>query len=279
MKKLALLLMVVGIACWMSTTVEGSSPHTARGCHSCHVPHHAVPEGERMYGVPLWALHTGTDELMNPVQEVDGQGNPVVDANGLPVYVAGTAFTLYQPVVWDDPANSTLDAILEQPNGPTLLCLACHDGTYPHIKEGRDNGAPIMEPNPAYDPNLNPGDPGYEPPEIQSEDQWGNKLYQQGPKNGTWPTRFLPTDGLAHTHPVSFKYDPVATADDEIYPSSTNVPALGGTIAAKMLDSRGRMQCTSCHDSHNTAWGTQNLIMNPGSGTSGGALCKTCHNK
>jgi len=276
MKKLALLLMIVGIACWMSTTVEGSSPHTARGCSSCHVPHHAQPEGDRMYGVPLWALHTGTGELMDPEQAVDASGDPVVDANGQPVYVAGTAFTLYQPVVWDDPSLATLDAVLEQPNGPTLLCLACHDGTYPYIREGRDNGDPIMIPNPDYiDPIQTPD----EDETIQDRDEWGNKLYEQGPKNGTWPTRFLPTDGLAHTHPVSFKYDPVAAVDDEIYPSTTNVPALGGTIGEKMLDSRGRMQCTSCHDAHNSAWGTQNLIMNPGSGTGGGAICKTCHNK
>ena len=90
MKKLALLLMIVGVACWMSTTVQGGIPHTKYGCASCHVPHHATPENDREYGVPLWAPRVGTDALMD-----DGIGGEGPLGN---LHLTG-GYTLYQPIV------------------------------------------------------------------------------------------------------------------------------------------------------------------------------------
>jgi hypothetical protein len=194
MKKAIVFLMIAGLAFWAATSVEGSSPHTARGCSSCHQVHHARPEGPRDYGVPLMAWRTGTDALED-----------------------GT-FELYQPVVYTHITFSTLNATLEQPNGPTKLCLSCHDGTYPHLHEDPEG-------------------------------------------SGNYPARFTPADGLKHSHPVSFLYDAALVAlDPELKPtdSPSGLPG-GGTIATRLLDSRGRMQCTSCHDSHVQSIGESNL--------------------
>ncbi len=66
------------------------------------------------------------------------------------------------------------------------------------------------------------------------------------------PATFGPAD-LALSHPVSFTYDStLAMIDPELRdprttPSGTSS---GGTIADDLLDDRGRMQCTACHDPH-----------------------------
>lgn len=214
MKKIALLLMIVGVALWAATSaVDAASPHTARGCHSCHSIHHAKAPTERDYGVPLMAARAGSGPLED-----------------------GT-FTLYQPVAYDS-GYTTLQATLEQPNGPTKLCLSCHDGTYSHVGEA---------------------------------------------------AKFTPTEGLAHAHPVSFVYDDaLANADGELeLPSAPSGLPGGGTIAERLLDSKGRMQCTSCHESHSQSIGDANLhwslssIYVDGEFVDSGErlMCTTCHIK
>ncbi len=86
----------------------------------------------------------------------------------------------------------------------------------------------------------------------------------------------LGTD-LSNDHPVSFTYDAaLASADGEIYNPTTQNSGLGGTIDQDLLIS-GKMQCSSCHDVHNTQAvnGTKLLVIN----NSGSALCLTCHSK
>lgn len=82
---------------------------------------------------------------------------------------------------------------------------------------------------------------------------------------------------ISNDHPVSFTYDDaLATADGELHaPSSTN-SGLGGTIADDLLIG-GSMECSSCHDVHNTdaVNGTKLLVKT----NSGSALCLTCHAK
>ncbi|MDH3519173.1 MAG: hypothetical protein OEM49_01855 [Myxococcales bacterium] len=77
----------------------------------------------------------------------------------------------------------------------------------------------------------------------------------------------LSTD-LSDDHPISFDYDAaLAAADPEIvYPQS-----LPSHIR---LDGAGQMQCTSCHDSHNTGF-DHFLVMD----AAYSALCTSCHDK
>ena len=121
-----------------------------------------------------------------------------------------------------------------------------------------------------------------------------------GPNTGGLASRFdrgfmgiIPNNN----HPISFIYDTaLATKYGDLYDPSTrlsgmagssgtvndrstklsNVAVSNGTINADMLFSN-RMECSSCHDVHNTKAvpGTKLLVKD----TAGSALCLTCHNK
>jgi predicted CXXCH cytochrome family protein len=80
---------------------------------------------------------------------------------------------------------------------------------------------------------------------------------------------------LSNDHPISITYDAaLATSDGGLQNPATALSGLGGTIAANMLVS-GKMQCSSCHDVHNSA-GVAHLLLKSNSGS---ALCLTCHKK
>jgi len=94
--------------------------------------------------------------------------------------------------------------------------------------------------------------------------------------------RFGP-DRLARTHPVSFTYDSglamrarrAGLRDPAMTPSG-----LGGTIAKDLLDSRGKMQCSSCHDAHGPGRGPKLLRFPYDKTTSEGSnFCRACHDK
>ena len=75
----------------------------------------------------------------------------------------------------------------------------------------------------------------------------------------------LGTD-LSDDHPISFKYDAALAAVD----GQLRTPPTAGRVR---LDANNELQCTSCHDPHNS----QNpsfLVMN----NTASALCVTCHN-
>jgi predicted CXXCH cytochrome family protein len=81
-------------------------------------------------------------------------------------------------------------------------------------------------------------------------------------------------------HPISFIYDTALSLKErDLYDPSTKLSGLSGstgTISADMLFSN-RMECSSCHDVHNTKAvpGTKLLVKD----NAGSALCLTCHNK
>jgi predicted CXXCH cytochrome family protein len=83
-----------------------------------------------------------------------------------------------------------------------------------------------------------------------------------------------------NNHPISFIYDRALAAKvKDLYDPSTKPSGLAGstgTISKDMLFSN-RMECSSCHDVHNTKAvpGTKLLVKD----TAGSALCFTCHNK
>lgn len=144
-------------------------------------------------------------------------------------------------------SSPSLDGtITGQPDGVSRLCLSCHDGTVAVDSFGGSTGTTFIS----------------------------------GGKN-------LGTD-LSDDHPISITFDTaLATLDGGLHDPAATTVTIGaggsktrtGTIAEVML-SAGTVQCSSCHDVHNT-------FTVPGSvgkpllkvSKQGSALCLTCHNK
>ncbi len=98
-----------------------------------------------------------------------------------------------------------------------------------------------------------------------------------GVTTGTHPmtgTSLVGSD-LSNDHPISITYDAaLASSDGGLFNPTTQVSGLGGTITANMLVGN-KMQCSSCHDVHNSA-GVSKLLVKSNAAS---ALCLTCHNK
>ena len=71
-------------------------------------------------------------------------------------------------------------------------------------------------------------------------------------------------------HPVSFVYDTAAAADAEI------IAANGAINALLVGGAGGNMECSSCHDVHNTTVAAAPLLRITNAAS---ALCLTCHDK
>ena len=81
---------------------------------------------------------------------------------------------------------------------------------------------------------------------------------------------------LSNDHPISITYDAaLAAADGGLFNPTTTQSGLGGTISATMLIG-DKMQCSSCHDVHNSAGTTNGLLLKANTAS---ALCLTCHDK
>ena len=104
MKKALFLALLGMIGLWINA--QAFAGHSSRGCFHCHQPHHAGdPNEPKDYGVPLWSTEQNAD--------------------GLPT------FTLYSSKTFD-----VLGTNIGQPDGPSRMCLGCHDGSYSHITAG-----------------------------------------------------------------------------------------------------------------------------------------------
>ncbi|MDT8413363.1 MAG: cytochrome c3 family protein [Vicingaceae bacterium] len=134
---------------------------------------------------------------------------------------SGAIYTLYD--------SSTLNANPGQPDGNSILCLSCHDGTV------------------ALGNTL----------KNTKSMSFANSMTKRGN---------LGTD-LSNDHPISFIYDASLAAEDgELKDPST--------LSPHTLDQNGKLQCTSCHDSHKDLEGNFLKRSNEFS-----ALCFTCHDK
>lgn len=132
--------------------------------------------------------------------------------------------------------SSTRKSVAGQPNGASLLCLSCHDGTIA-LGEVRSSASIIAMAG-------------------------GATTIPAG------ATR-LGTD-LSDDHPVSFVFDAaLRTARGELADPATLVKP--GKVR---LDGSGRLQCTSCHDPHDSTNPKFLVVSNTAS-----ALCQTCHTK
>jgi predicted CXXCH cytochrome family protein len=154
--------------------------------------------------------------------------------------------------------SGTLNSVPGQPNGTSKLCLSCHDGSIALEAYGKaTTGTHFI-----YD------------------SKFGGTGSTTGAAGATSSTKLIGTD-LTNDHPISFVYDAaLVAADKELNDpvTATILPGLNsvtGTIKEKLLDRTGQVQCTSCHDVHNTAGINKLLKVN----NTGSALCLTCHNK
>lgn len=129
------------------------------------------------------------------------------------------------------------------PGGVSLLCLSCHDGTL-------------------------------------ALDAFGGAA----PAPGTKLTGNLSLGlELGDDHPISVAYSPGTAAgqDAELNPVTTGFTFADTTLGtiADLLDGASQVQCSSCHDVHNTKTsglpGNKLLVID----NAGSALCTTCHAK
>lgn len=122
-------------------------------------------------------------------------------------------------------ASSTAKAAAGQPDGASLVCLSCHDGTIA-LGELLSRDAPASMAG-------------------------GTTTMPSGTAN-------LGTD-LSDDHPVSIRYDSLlASTRGELADPAT----LTGKVR---LDAGGRVQCTSCHDPHDDSNGKFLVMPNTGS--------------
>jgi len=217
-----------------SWNTDPSDPATV--CGTCHIPHHADSSV-----VPLWSHQT-----------------------------TASTFTMYNQA--NVPVSSMQASVKASPNGPSLACLSCHDGTVAINTYGG---------NPAY----------------------GGAWTTHGPAAYITNGANLGTD-LTHSHPISFQYNPalVGTSPNQdkwlFNPQTAQVltPASGTFVYANSMTIQGfllngdpnyYMECTTCHDVHNQTGTPYNITSNPklvkivgvDSTGKGSLLCRSCHNK
>lgn len=208
-----------------------------------------------------WNSRHGVCSACHSAHETD-------DAQIVPLWNHKTTTASFTPY-----SSPTLNASVGAPNGKSLACLSCHDGTVA-INEGiggLGGSAPIMM--------------------------------------GTIAPSAVKGPDLHNTHPISFVYDAaLATADGALEdpttykigdaktrltvqtaPVPTTWPAgsisiVGKTIDQALLDGNHRVQCTSCHDVHRmvgSAPGSGILVKISGTDADnrGSTICRTCHVK
>lgn len=142
--------------------------------------------------------------------------------------------------MYDSTWSPTMDADVDiQPGASSKVCLSCHDGTVALENFGDITDGVIF-------------------------------LYGD----------MLIGSDLSDDHPISFVYDTsLSTKDGELYDPATKLSGIVGSVGSIEEDMllQGKMECSSCHDVHNTraVAGTKLLLKD----NTGSALCLTCHDK
>jgi predicted CXXCH cytochrome family protein len=135
------------------------------------------------------------------------------------------------------------------PGSVSLLCLSCHDGTVATNEYGFAPQDPASRRNGAQKFILSTG-----------------RAYIGGGGD------------LSNHHPIGFDYAQVAADDPEIAPLGDPVAGTytNGPKFISDLLWNGQVECTSCHDVHNTQNGGDKFTWVQDTNS---ALCLTCHKK
>ena len=173
------------------------------------------------------------------------------DIDYLPLWNHTTTTMVYQTYSngADDPDDpnhaSTAEILANQPGSVSKLCLSCHDGT------------------------VAVNEYGFAPGDIKSS----------GVRKGDAPVfitsqyRIGEAGDLTNHHPIGFGYQDVEAVDDEIQRASAPMNALY-TIGDLLW--AGQMECTTCHDVHNTKNTGEKFLWVSDKESD---LCMTCHLK
>ncbi|HYG34005.1 MAG TPA: hypothetical protein VEC99_04430 [Clostridia bacterium] len=202
--------------------------NTRRGvCSPCHSAHNTDPAQT----IPLWNHQTSTGP-----------------------------FTMYtSPTLNYTPGTA--------PNGPSLACLSCHDGTV-----GINAPMSGLGTNTAY--------------YIDPAAKIGPDLHTTHPISFTYDAALAAADGGLE-NPVTYK---IGDAKTGLTVNNAPVPATwsGTSLTGKTIDQAllvgHKMQCSSCHDPHKMVGSAPSsgiMIKISGSDVNGrgSLLCRTCHIK
>lgn len=224
MKKVLLTLALVALlAAPAAAAIDGSAHDLAgkagmtetRICVFCHTPHFALAENDATAAnyYPLW----------NRMDSAE-------------------AYDMYNSL--------TLEAAAQNgtPQGPSKLCLSCHDGSVAVDSYGANFGTTMVD-NAAFG---------------MADVGLGLNLDDDATAN----------IGMKNDHPVGVKYSTARTTDTELRAPADAGPT--GTQVSSLLWQGDYVECSSCHDVHNGTNLAQLLTVDDSSGS---ALCLTCHAK
>lgn len=176
--------------------------------------------------------------------------------------------------------SSSMDALPDQPNGSSKLCLSCHDGV---LAIGAVN---------VLNATLTDQDPTTA--DIGMTIQGGGNTMPPGAGVTSGYTRDLGTD-LTNDHPISFTFDTsLAQADGELRDPQNELHL--GTRSAGVRPvvplEQGQVQCISCHDPHIRSTNSNENIkflrlnrlqkvspITTAFDASGDIICLACHDK
>jgi predicted CXXCH cytochrome family protein len=137
-------------------------------------------------------------------------------------------------------ASSTLKATMGQPTGSDKLCLSCHDGTVAVDSYRGATGTTF----------------------ISSANNLGTNLNVHHPSSLLYSTALATVNGSL--------FDP----NSKVVMVGAGAQSRTGTISALML-SNGQLQCSSCHDVHNTYTASTTGLLTIS--MAGSAMCLACH--
>lgn len=231
-----------------------------RICVYCHAPHNTIAPGSDEAGgvnyLPLWN-HEVTFEFYAPYSNGSDEPTPsyTLNDNGTPAdpsddfWEAKTGAQDHQSY-----AEFILGSAPYQPGGVSRLCLSCHDGSVATNSYGTTT--------------MNADSTGSNDVFINgSGATFSNNQYTIGDS-------YLGGHGLANHHPIGFNYADAANSDVEIKGATEAV--LGDKPVAAVLWNNN-MECTTCHDVHDSDNGTAEKFLWISDTKS--ALCLACHDK
>lgn len=144
----------------------------------------------------------------------------------------------------NDPNHASYaEANATDPGGVSKLCLSCHDGTIAINSYGGNAG---------------------------HSDLTGMKIGAQYTIGGVGSGG---TNTLANHHPIGFDYNAAQGTDNEIAVATT---AMNANVTIADLLWNGQMECTSCHDVHNTKNDGEKFLWASNDSSN---FCMTCHLK
>jgi predicted CXXCH cytochrome family protein len=135
-----------------------------------------------------------------------------------------------------------------RPGGVSRLCLSCHDGSVATNAYGQYNSSSTGAANKFV--------------------STAGLQYEIGSVVGT-------IGDLTNHHPIGFAYDAATADDDEIAAKTTVMVTTTGVTIGDLLWN-GNMECTTCHDVHNTKNTGEKFLWTTDEQS---AFCLTCHLK